>query len=172
MTIGLVDHNQKSALTRYRRRYLNKKLDDLDESATRIIINHLLSDVLGYRELVDIKTEYPVKGGYIDYLIELNHKKVIVIEVKSIATKLTNKHLRQAVYYAATVGSDWIILTNARTLDLYKIRFSKPIKITKIFSLDLKRADSKLQSKVSFISKKSMARGANLSRLEYLLAKA
>src|ERR1035438_195406 len=97
MQAVLTDTKLHHALKLYKTHYLNKKLQNLDESSTRIIINHLLSDVLGYRELIDVKTEFPIQGGYIDYLIELNHKKKIVIEAKSINTKLSNKHLRQAI---------------------------------------------------------------------------
>jgi hypothetical protein len=159
MSEVLTDNHLHKALHHYKRQYLNKQLENLDESSTRIIINHLLSDVLGYKELVDIKTEYPIQGGYIDYLIDINRNNKIVIEVKSIKTKIAHKHLRQAIYYAAIVGADWIILTNGRYLDLYKIRYTKPLKIEKIFSLDIKRLDEKSKSLISTITKRSVLRG-------------
>src|ERR1039458_5762335 len=76
-------------LQSYRRNYLKNKFSALDESSTRIIVNHLLSDVLGYKELTDIKTEFPVSGGYIDYLIQANGKNIFIVEVKSISTRLS-----------------------------------------------------------------------------------
>lgn len=160
----LTDTKLYKALNRYRTIYINKQLENLDESSTRIIINHLLSDVLGYKELVDIKTEYRVKGGFIDYLIELDDKKLFVIEAKSFGTKLTQKHLRQAIYYGTTVGSDWIILTNGRNLDLYRIRYSQPIMVSKLFSIDFRRLDSNSRYFTSLMTKGSVTRG-ELDRL-------
>ena len=147
------------ALNRYKTRYLHKSFENLDESSTRIIINHLLTDVLGYRELVDIKTEYPIKGGYIDYLIEINNKKIFAIEVKSISTKLSHKHLRQATYYGSTIGVEWIIITNSRFFQLYKIKYTKPLKVINIFNLDLKKLDYITNKQISYITKKSIIRG-------------
>ncbi len=160
----LIDTKLYRALIRYRTIYINKQLEKLDESSTRILINHLLSDVLGYRELVEIKTEYRVKGGMIDYLIELDNKKLFVVEVKSFGTNLTQKHLRQAIYYGTTVGSDYIILTNGRNLDLYRIAYYKPIRVNKLFSIDLKRLDANSRYFASLITKSSIKRG-ELDRL-------
>ncbi len=152
-------NNLSRALNSYRVRYLNKQLENLDESSTRIIINHLLSDVLGYKELTDIKTEYPIRGGYIDYLIEINNKKLIVVEAKSIRVNLSTKHLKQAIYYAATVGADWIILTNARSLEIYKINYTKPLKVKKIFFIDFKKANPNTNYLTSYLTKRSVIRG-------------
>jgi len=165
MTAVLTDTKLYKALIKYRNHYLNKNLNNYDESSTRIIINHLLSDVLGYKELIDIKTEYPIKGGFIDYLIELDNKKIFTIEAKPIGTKLSDKHLRQAIYYATTVGSDWIILTDGRILDLYRVKYAKPIVVRKLFSIDFKKLDIKSRQLISYISKSSM----NLGELDRLI---
>lgn len=127
----------EKSLREYSKKYLVKKNETLDESATRIMINNFLSIVLGYIELEDIKTEYNIKNTYADYVIELNKKKQIVIEVKAISIDLTDAHLRQALGYAANEGIDWIILTNGRTFNLYRVVFSKPVESYKIFSFNL-----------------------------------
>jgi hypothetical protein len=173
MSAILTDAKLHNSLERYKAHYLNKKFENLGESSTRIIINHLLTDVFGYKELYDIKTEYPIQGGYIDYLIELNRNKKLVIEAKSISTNFTNKHLRQAIYYGATVGSDWIILTNARTLDLYKIKYSKPLRVTRMFSIDFKKLDPHSENLASFLTKRSVLRGDldNFSKIYEELAR-
>jgi hypothetical protein len=138
------------AAKRYRSRYLNKKFENLDESGTRIIINHLLNDVLGYKELVEIHTEYPILGGIVDYLIEVDNKKLFVVEAKSIKIRLSSKHLRQAIYYGVTTGTTWVILTNARQLDLYRINYSKPITVKQVLSLDLSNTNHlKMLSKIN-----------------------
>lgn len=135
-TIKQIKEFEKKLKT-YGSQYLKKQYSELDESATRLMINSLLTNVLGYIELDEIKTEYRIKGEYADYIIQLKRKKQFVVEVKAIQLDLSEKHLRQSVSYAANEGIDWIILTNGRTVELYKVIFSKPIGTKKIFGFDL-----------------------------------
>lgn len=121
----------------YRRKYLQKKFHGLDESATRLMVNHLLTEVLGYDELDDVKTEYEIKGAYADYVIQLSRKKWFVVEVKAISIDLNEKHLRQSQSYAANEGIDWAVLANGRQIELYRIVFSKPIQAVKVLAYDL-----------------------------------
>lgn len=125
-------------IKKYRLRYLMKRqYREVDESATRIMINCLLTEVLGYQELEDIKTEYQIRGEYADYVIQLKRKKWFVIEVKSIQLDLNAKHLRQSLSYAANEGIDWIILTNGKEIQCYRVQFTKPIQVALYFSIDL-----------------------------------
>lgn len=128
----------EKSLRDYRKKYLVKKQNlELDESATRLMVNFFLTDVLGYKELEDIKTEYNIRGEYADYVIQLNRKKHIVIEVKSIQLDLNDKHLRQSLSYAANEGIDWIILFNGRQIRLYRVLFGKPISYYLVSENDL-----------------------------------
>lgn len=125
-------------LREYRKKYLTKKSNlELDESATRLMVNYFLTDVLGYLELDDIKTEYNIRGEYADYVIQLARKKHFVIEVKSIQIDLNERHLRQSLSYAANEGIDWIVLFNGKQLQLYRVLFGKPISVHKVFDYDL-----------------------------------
>jgi len=150
-----------SKLKQYKRKYLVKKYEDLDESATRLMINSFLTEVLGYQELEEIKTEYAIRGTYADYVIQLGRKKHIVVEVKGIEIDLSENHLRQALGYAANEGIDWILLTNGRQFELYKVIFKKPIECKKVLSADLLGADDikKTLDFFWFITKKSITRG-------------
>lgn len=129
--------NINKKLKEYKSRYLKKNYADLDESGTRLMVNSFLTDVLGYTELEDIKTEYRIRGEYADYVIQLNRKKHFVVEVKAIQLDLCEKHLRQSVSYAANEGIDWIILTNGKQIQLYRVLFKKPIDVQEIFCFDL-----------------------------------
>lgn len=135
------DHQIKqleSSLREYRKRYLTRKQNlELDESATRLMVNYFLTDVLGYIELDDIKTEYSIRGEYADYVIQLARKKHIVIEVKSIQLDLNDRHLRQSLSYAANEGIDWIMLFNGRQIKIYRVLFGKPITYHAVFEYDL-----------------------------------
>jgi hypothetical protein len=126
----------KLGLQQYRKRYLKEDFLLLDESATRIMINFLLTQILDFEELVDIKTEYRIKGEYADYIIQLKGIKKFVVEVKSIQIDLNEKHLRQSLAYAANEGIEWIILLNGRQLQLHKVFFEKPLKTQQLFSVN------------------------------------
>ena len=134
-----------SALKRYKKRYLGEKYSELDEAATRLMVNAFLTDLLGFASLDEIKTEYMIKGTYADYVIQIRGKRYFIIEVKKLPTELSQKHLRQAVNYAANEGIDWALLTNGKNFDFYKILFNKPIESSRVFSIDLSD-ESKLKS--------------------------
>jgi len=121
----------------YKKKYLVEKYMNLDESATRLMINYFLSKVLGFEELDEIKTEHAIKGTYADYVIQLDHKQHLVVEVKAIQIKLSDKHIRQAIGYAANEGIDWVLLTNGKEWQLYRVIFGKPLTQKLVFSVDL-----------------------------------
>lgn len=138
----MATENQKKQLEKrlreYRKKYLIRKENlKLDESATRLMVNYFLTDVLGYVELEDIKTEYNIRGEYADYVIQLARKKHFVIEVKAIELDLNERHLRQSTAYAANEGIDWIVLFNGKQIQLYRVIFAKPIAVHKVFDYDL-----------------------------------
>ena len=112
-------------LKAYRKQYLKKRYSDLGESATRLMVNSLLTDVFGYIELEEIKTEYRIRGAYADYVIQLARKKHFIVEVKAMQLDLDEKHLRQSVNYAANEGVDWVVLTNGKQIELHRVIFSK-----------------------------------------------
>ena len=127
----------KSKINLYKRKYLKKEYSKLDESATRIMTNSFLTEILGYKELEEIKTEYRIRGEYADYIIQLKRKKHFVVEVKSIEIDINEKHLRQSLSYAANEGIDWILLLNGREIQLYRVNFGKPVSTTLIYKIDL-----------------------------------
>jgi hypothetical protein len=125
-------------LREYRKKYLGKgKSTEMNESGTRIGVNEFLQDVLGYAFGDEIKTEYAIKGEYADYIVQLKRKKHFVVEVKAMEIDLSERHLRQAMAYASNEGIDWIMLTNGRQVQLYRVIFGKPMTNHLIFSHDL-----------------------------------
>ena len=145
-------------LREYKKRFLSKKHEDLDEASTRLMINSFLTDILGYAEFEEIKTEYRIAGEYADYVIQIGRKKHFVVEVKSIQLDLNDKHLRQAANYAANEGIDWVLLTNGRSFVLYRVLFNKPISIKKVFEHDVGKEKSLygIAFDLSLLTKKSV----------------
>ncbi len=132
-----------SALKEFKRKYITKRNKDADESATRLMINYFLSEVLGYTEIDEIKTEYNIKGVYADYVVQTLRRKQFVVEVKAMGIDLNDHHLRQSVGYAANEGIDWIVLTNGRTLRFYRVLFEKPIRYELVATIEFTDATPK-----------------------------
>jgi hypothetical protein len=104
------------------------KKKDANESDTVTVITDILQDVFGYDKYVDITSEYAIRGTYCDLAILDDHKKIkFLIEVKAVSVSLSDNHIKQALDYGANAGVNWVILTNAETWMLYKIKFGKPI---------------------------------------------
>lgn len=101
------------------------------------MINSFLSEVLGYAELEEIKTEFRIRATYADYVIQIAKKQRMVIEVKAMQLDLSDNHIRQAVHYGADEGIDWVLLTNGREFAFYRVIFSKPIDYKKVFYFDI-----------------------------------
>ena len=126
-----------ASIKAYQRKYFSKKLEDLDESGTRLLINELLSDVLCFQTIQEIKTEYMIRGTYADYVIQTRGDRQFLVEVKALSLNLSDKHLRQTINYGANEGIEWALLTNGREIQFYKILFNKPIESKLVFKIDL-----------------------------------
>lgn len=137
MLTGAKQQKLLSSLKIYRKQFLESGLVELDESGTRLMINSFLSDVLGYKQLEEIKTEYMIKGTYADYVIQVNKTRHFLVEVKALSFELSEKHLRQTINYGANEGIEYALLTNGRSFEFYKIIFDKPISSRLIFKVDL-----------------------------------
>jgi hypothetical protein len=104
------------------------KKKDANESDTVTVITDILQDIFGYDKYSDITSEYAIRGTYCDLAILDDHKKIkFLVEVKAVSVTLNDSHIKQALDYGANAGVNWVILTNAETWMLYKIKFGKPI---------------------------------------------
>lgn len=88
-------------LKAFQKKYFIKKLGDLDESGTRLLINDLLCMCLGYVPLEEVKTEYMIRGTYADYMVQIKGNRHFLVEVKALSLSLSDKHLRQVLEYGA-----------------------------------------------------------------------
>lgn len=91
-----------------------------NESGTRMILDRLLQDALGYR-MDEIKNEESIKGKKADYVLSVKEDDLIVIEAKRINSKLRDKQIFQATSYGAHSGIKWALLTNVVSWQLYRI---------------------------------------------------
>lgn len=131
-----------SGIKEYRKQFFARDIQELDESGTRIMVNHILTDLLAYKSLEEIKTEYMIKGTYADYVVQIDGNRHFLVEVKALSLALSNRHLRQAIEYAANEGVEWVVLTNGRILQLYKVIFAQPIDSKMVFEINLSNPEA------------------------------
>jgi len=122
---------------------LQQKTRDVSEADTVTLVKDVLSEVFGYDKYSELTGELAIRGTYCDLAIRLDEKVVMLIEVKAIGITLNDRHLKQAVDYAANQGVEWIILTNAVNWRLYHVLFSKPIDKQLIAEVDITASDIK-----------------------------
>lgn len=158
----------KQKLQAYSKLFLTKNNTHLNESMTKLVVNHLLVDVLGYKELDEVKVEYFRDGYFLDYLIQLDQGNSIVIEVKPLTSKLDHKrYLAQAASYAVSFNIKWLILTNAWEISLYSIdRRPDDFACRLVFKISLKRSESEDLIKLSLLTRSAIKAG-QLERRHY-----
>ncbi|MGR6035791.1 MAG: TerD family protein [Candidatus Nitrosoglobus sp.] len=101
--------------------YINHALEkNQNESGTRMILDRLLHEALGYK-MEEIKSEESIKGKRADYVLSIREDDVIVIEAKRINSRLNDRQIFQATSYGAHSGIKWALLTNVVSWQLYRI---------------------------------------------------
>ncbi|MCB5185023.1 type I restriction enzyme HsdR N-terminal domain-containing protein [Methylobacillus gramineus] len=110
---------------------------DISESDTVVIINDMLSDVLGYKKYTEVTTEFAIRGTYVDLAVKVNDEVRFLVEGKAIGLILKDNHVKQAMEYGAHHGIEWVVLTNGVIWRVYKVHFRQPIDQTLIFEINL-----------------------------------
>ena len=127
-----------AGLKKYQAVLTDAKNRDINERDTVIIIVDMVADLLGYKKFTEITTEFPDHaGGYIDLAVKVDKEIRFLIEAKAINVELKDSHVRQGVSYGASLGTEWVILTNGVHWRIYKIHFGQPIEQTLVRELDL-----------------------------------
>jgi predicted type IV restriction endonuclease len=121
------------------------------ESDTRMVVSSIISDALGWDAFDNLTGEYRIKGSFADFVIRKDGKHFAIVEVKAITAKLGERHLDQAVSYAAREGVEWVILTNGAEWQLYRVLFTKPVDQVLVFSVSLLDEDMKPKDKVDLL---------------------
>lgn len=140
--------------------------DSLNESQSRLLLNRILENVLGY-DLADIKTEQKIKGRFADYVLALNGVDALVIEAKRVGAPLGGKQIFQANTYAAFSGIRWAVLTNVLNWHLYRVapREGK-VETDLVFTIDLRDGlDDEDAYRLMLLSKAGLARCELLEKL-------
>ncbi|MEE4359651.1 MAG: type I restriction enzyme HsdR N-terminal domain-containing protein [Desulfococcaceae bacterium] len=141
---------------------LNKE----NESNTRLILDKILQDVLGYA-IEDMKTEQKIQGKKADYVMSVEGKDVMVIEAKKAGMTLRDKQVFQATSYAAYSGIKWALLTNGAVWQLYRVTVMNKVKYIPMYSIDIREGLSRVRDAQYFylLSKNGMKKQNLLENL-------
>lgn len=121
---------------------------DVSEADTVTLVKDLLSDAFGYDKYTELTGEYAIRGTYCDIVVTMGGKPRVVVECKAIGIRLDDKHVKQAVDYAANEGVEWVILTNAVTWRLYGVVFGKPIDKILMAEIDILTIDPRKSDQI------------------------
>jgi predicted transport protein/predicted type IV restriction endonuclease len=114
-----------------------ERADAVNEADTRVLVNAILSEALGWDPFTNLTGEHMIKGQYCDIEIKQDSGLFAVVEVKAAAIPLSPMHLYQAVGYAASEGVDWVVLTNGADWQIYRVVFAKPVNQDLVFEVSL-----------------------------------
>lgn len=108
-----------------------------DKRETRLLVEKMLSDILGYgRE--DIRKNQAVAGHRADYVASVDDRDVLVVEAKKIGVALMGRQIGKASACAAHAGTQWVVLTNAMVWQLFHVATTGPVRCRRVFTIDLK----------------------------------
>ncbi len=125
-----------ASLKNYQGIALSQKDRDVSEADTVTLVKDILAYVFGYDKYTELTSEQQIRGTYCDLAVKIDGKIKYLIEVKSAGMELNDSHLRQAINYAANQGIEWVVLTNAISWRLYRIKFGQPIDFELVTSFE------------------------------------
>src|SRR3954468_11762606 len=74
-----------------------QKARDVSEADTVTLVKDVLADVFGYDKYAELTSEHAIRGTYCDLCVKLGDKLVQLIEVKSAASTLDDRHVKHAI---------------------------------------------------------------------------
>jgi hypothetical protein len=134
---GMTTIDVRKPLKKYLPHLLKAQADNLNEADTVQRIIRVFDEVLGYDHLEEISRESSVKDRFCDIAIKIEGVVRLLVEVKSAATVLRDRHTEQAQNYASHSNIKWVILTNGVAWNLYHLTFEDGIDAQLAFSVDL-----------------------------------
>lgn len=118
-----MDRSVKKQLQHYIQVFTEGQQRNANEADTVMYITRFLTDVLGYDLFKDITKEFQIRERYCDVAVKVNGQVYFLIEVKSMALPLSDRHIEQAENYASRAGIEWVVLTNGLNWRLYHLTF-------------------------------------------------
>lgn len=124
---------------------------------------------LGWKGLGAVKLEYQVPGGdIVDIALCIGKNLVAFVEAKRVATRLSDKDVRQVLSQGTAAGVRWCLLTNGREYRLYDQDLGVELKDKLVFSVELDQDDKEgLIARLSLLSRSSLESGTLAEKASY-----
>jgi hypothetical protein len=138
-----------------------------NEAQTRIIVNGILEDMLGYDRYSDISVEQMTHHDFMDYGIKIGGELKMIIEAKASTVKLTERHLEQVTNYALDDGVEWVVITNGHAFRLYRITNGLPLVKDLVLHFDIldeNLSTNQIIDNFLYLSKACLKRGFPLTQ--------
>jgi hypothetical protein len=127
-----------------------QKTRDVSEADTVTLVKDVMAEAFGFDKYTELTSEHAIRGTYCDLAVRIvgekpsiGEKPIELVEVKSAGTTLDDRHVKQAIDYAANEGVVWVVLTNGSVWRLYEVLFRKPIDKRLLIEVDLAALDLK-----------------------------
>ena len=147
----------------------NPNLLNFDEASTKQAIILPILNLLGWNtpDVDEVKPEYQVEDGKVDYSLRLNEGNEVFIEAKG-ARESLEKHEKQLLDYAFREGVELAALTNGITWSLYLPTKKGDWKARKFYTIDIIQQESKVavQRFIDLLSKGNVQSGDSLQNAE------
>lgn len=149
----------RKALKKYTPILVKAQTDNLNEADTVQRIVKVFEDVLGYDALEEITREASIKDKFCDLAIKIDGAIKLLVEVKSAATTLRERHIEQAQNYAAHSNLPWVLLTNGVHWTLFHLTFDEGIEATVAFDADVNEDVEKAGEFLSLLHRQGLVKG-------------
>lgn len=119
----------------------------------------------------EVKLEYPVEGGRIDYCLQTNLSNKVFLEAKKPSEDL-DRHKDQLLNYAFREGIDLAILSNGITWSFFLPLDKGPWEERQFYTVDINEQDSTeaATSLIEFLSREKIASGNAIEKARRVLA--
>lgn len=118
-----MDRAAKKVLQQYAQVFHDGRQRSSNEADTAMYVVRFFTDVLGYDVFSEITRELQIRERYCDVAVKIEGQVRFLIEVKAMATTLSDRHIEQAENYASRSGIQWVVLTNGISWRLYHLTF-------------------------------------------------
>ena len=138
-------------------------IQSFDEAATKQVVILRLLDALGWNQydIDEVKPEYPVKGGKVDYALRLDNSDKVFVEAKRAGEDLGG-HQGQLLNYSFSEAVQLAVLTNGLAWWFYLPMQLVPWEERKFYAIDILKQDVPdiANRLMDFLSRENVRSGA------------
>ena len=141
-------------------------IQTFDEAATKQVVILRLLDALGWNQydIDEVKPEYPVKGGKVDYALRLDNSDKVFVEAKRAGEDLGGHH-GQLLNYSFSEAVQLAVLTNGLAWWFYLPMQLVPWEERKFYAIDILKQDVPdiANRLMDFLSRENVHSGAAIA---------